>query len=163
MVEELTLDKAVDFAVETEKLGEALYRRMAHRFKDDVELNDLFSKLAEDEKHHAQRFSKLRGIAASQGPLSYEQQQYLRAVSISDIFSQENSPGKNVEEITSREDALTHAFNLEKNTLQYYQAMKELIDHELIDEMIAEEKSHLTQVTKYMVTGAKMRGLGDKF
>ena len=41
--------------------------------------------------------------------------------------------------------------------------MKELIDHELIDEMIAEEKSHLTQVTKYMVTGAKMRGLGDKF
>ena len=67
MVEELTLDKAVDFAVETEKLGEALYRRMAHRFKDDLELNDLFSRLAEDEKYHAQRFSTLRDVAASKG------------------------------------------------------------------------------------------------
>ena len=32
-----------------------------------------------------------------------------------------------------------------------------------IDEMIAEEKRHLVSVMKYMVTGAKMRGLGDKF
>lgn len=28
--------------------------------------------------------------------------------------------------------------------------------------MIAEERNHITQVVKYMVTGAKFRGLGDK-
>jgi rubrerythrin len=162
MVEELTLDKAIDFAVQTEQLGEAVYRRMAHRFKDDLELGELFRTLAEDEKYHAQRFDKLRELARTR-KLSTEEQQYLRAVSISDIFSDAQSPGKNVESITSREDALQRAFYLEKTTLQYYQAMKEVLPHEVLDQMIAEEKSHLTQVTKYMVTGAKMRGLGDKF
>jgi len=162
MVEELTLDKAIDFAVETEKLGEHIYRRMAHRFKDDLELGELFSSLAEDEKYHAQRFTKLREVASTVR-LTDDQKQYLRAVSISDIFSDDKAPGKNVEEITSREDALERAFYLEKTTLQYYQAMKEILDSEILDQMIAEEKSHLTQVTKYMVTGARMRGLGDKY
>ena len=70
---------------------------------------------------------------------------------------------KNLDQIDSREDALERAFNLEKASLLYYQAMKEVLQDDLLDSMIQEEKSHLTQVMRYMVTGAKMRGLGDTF
>jgi len=164
VVEDLTLSKAIDFAVETEKLGHHLYSRLARRFEGDEELHALFSTLAEDEKHHAEQFAQLRDVVAAQGDdLSFEQKQYLRAVSLSDIFSGEAGLGKKPDEIKDRNDALQRAYNLEKTTLLYYQAMKEVLDHEIVDEMIAEEKKHLTRVMKYMVTDAEFRGLGDTF
>jgi len=164
VVEDLTLSKAIDFAVETEKLGHHLYTRLARRFEGDEELYELFSTLAEDEMQHAARFAQLSDAAAVQGDdLSFEQKQYLRAVSLSDIFSREAGLAKKPDEIVDRNDALQRAFNLEKTTLLYYQAMKEVLDHEIVDEMIAEEKKHLTRVMKYMVTDAEFRGLGDAF
>ena len=163
MAEEITLEQVVDFAIQTEQLGHHMYTRMAKHFSDDPELNELFSTLAEDEKHHADHFTKLREVAAARGALSSDQQQYLRAVSISEIFSGPGAPGKNVGEIKSKEDALARAFNLERTSLLYYQALKEVFQDDLIDEMIAEERKHITQVMKYMVTGAEFRGLGDKF
>lgn len=159
--EDLTLESAIDFAVTTEQLGERIYTKLAKHFKDDPELSELFGKLAADEQHHGNKFGKLKEKVAGR-ELNYEQQLYLKAFSISSVFSDEKSPNKNVDTITTREDALERAFNLEKTTLQYYKAMKEIIDDPIVDEMIAEEKSHLTQVMKYMVSGAKMRGLGDK-
>jgi hypothetical protein len=38
-----------------------------------------------------------------------------------------------------------------------------VIDDPILDDMIAEEKRHITQVMKYMVTDAKFRGLGDTY
>jgi rubrerythrin len=159
--EELTLELAIDFAVTTEELGEKVYRRMATHFKDDQELSELFATLAADEKHHGEQFSKLRAAVSDAKPLSYEQQLYLRAFSISNVFSNPLSPGKEIEAIKTREDALERAFNLEKTTLGYYKAMREILDEPVLDQLIAEEKKHLTQVMKYMVSGAEMRGLGD--
>ena len=161
MIEDLTLGKAVDFAVETEKLGQHLYSRLARRFKDDPELGGLFATLAADEEHHANHFAGLRERVAKE-PLSFDQQQYLRAVSVSEIFA-ESSLGKNPDKIETREDALEQAFKLEGTTLSYYQALKEIVQDDLIDEMIAEEKKHLLKVMSYMTTGAKVRGLGDSF
>lgn len=163
MAEEITLEQVIDFAIETEKLGHHMYTRMAKHFSDDAELGELFAKLAEDEKHHADHFEKLRAAAAVKGKISADEQQYLRAVSISEMFSGPNAPGKQVDEIGSREDALARAYNLEKTSLLYYQGLKEVFQDDLLDEMIAEERNHITQVMKYLVTGAKFRGLGDKF
>jgi len=74
-----------------------------------------------------------------------------------------SAPGKDVAAIESKEDALTRAYNLERTSLLYYQALKEVMQADILDEMIAEERKHITQVMKYLVTGAKFRGLGDKF
>jgi peroxiredoxin (alkyl hydroperoxide reductase subunit C) len=159
--EDLTLAKAIDFAVTTERLGERVYTRLAIHFRDtDKELSQLFAKLAADEKHHGDTFLKLREAASVRAPLSFEEQQYLKAFAISNIFSNEKSPGKNTIEVTSREDALERAFHLEKTTLQYYKAMRELLDEPILDEMVAEEKRHLEAVMKYLVSGAEVRGLG---
>ena len=163
MADEITLEQVIDFAIETENLGHHMYTRMAKHFRDDPELGSLFAKLAEDEKHHAEHFAKLKEAAARKGKLSADEQQYLRAVSISEIFSGPGAPGKKVDEIKSREDALARAYNLEKTSLLYYHGLREVLQDDLLEEMIAEERNHITQVMKYMVTGAEFRGLGDKF
>ena len=162
MIEELNLVKAIDFAIETEKLGQHVYSRLAKHFSDDKDLSEVFSSLAEDEKHHAEAFEKLRDKAGSM-ELNFEQKQYLRAISLSDVWSGEDAPNKQIEGIKTREDALERAFKLERTTLAYYQAIKEVVKDEIIDQMIAEEKGHLLKVMEYMVTGAKYRGLGDKY
>lgn len=163
MTVEVTLEKVIDFALEVETRGHNLYLKLAEKFSGDAELHELFSTLAKDEEHHAQQFDALRDKAAASGPLTDEQQAYLRAVSISEIFSPENGIDQNLDGIESREDALERSFRLERASLFYYKAMKEVLESDMLDSMIAEEKSHLVQVMKYMVTGAKMRGLGDKF
>ena len=160
-IPELTLEKAVDFAVQTERLGQEMYSALASRFEDDSELRELFTTLAADEEHHADHFAGLRKRLGGK-QLDPEEQQYLRAASLSDIFA-DWSLSEAPEMITTREDALQKAFNLEKTTLGYYQALQEIIPDELLEEMVAEEKRHLVKVMKYMVTGAKVRGLGDKF
>ena len=163
MGEQITFEHVIDFAIQVEMKGRHLYTTLAERFSQDAELHELFATLARDEQHHADHFGKLRDAAASRPPLSADQQAYLRAASVSEIFSQEKGIEVNLDQIKSRDDALERAFNLEKASLLYYQAMKEVLQDDLLDSMIQEEKSHLTQVMKYMVTGAKMRGLGDKF
>ena len=71
---------------------------------------------------------------------------------------------EDLEAIQTRDDALKRAFELEKATLNYYQALKDVMDEgDALDGIIAAEKEHLTTVMRYMVTEAKFRGLGDSF
>lgn len=164
MVEELTLHKAIDFAVETEKLGLHYYGKLAKRFKDDAELHEVFATLARDEERHAQRFAALRDKAPPQkGPLQFEQQQYLRAIALSEIFAKERGIAKDPESIASKADALERAFNMEQTSLLYYQEMKKVLEADLLDEIIAEEKKHVVQIMKLMITDAKLRGLDDDY
>ena len=163
MDNQITFDSVIDFAVHVEMQGRQLYAQLAEQFSQDAELNELFSMLARDEEHHINQFNELRAKTASRPPLNEEQQGYLRSASITDIFSVEKGIGKNQDAIETRQDALERAFNLEKASLFYYQAMKDVLEDDTLDAVIKEEKGHLDQVMKYMVTGAKMRGLGDKF
>ena len=159
-IQDLTLEKAVDFAVQTERLGHELYCALANRFRDDSELRELFSTLAEEEEHHAGYFTGLRERLGNV-PLSPEDQQYLRAISLSDIFAE--SLGDGFDAVKTRQDALAKAFELERTTLGYYQALKQIVPDAILDEMIAEERRHLVKVMSHMVTGATLRGLGDAF
>ena len=163
MTVDITLDQLVAFAVQTEELGQRVYTRLARRFADDPELGKLFETFAKDEEHHAAKFAGLKDKVGQRGPLGEQEQLYLRAVSISEVFSGEDAIGKNIDQVQTREDALAQAFKLEKATLHYYQALKEVLKDDALDEFIAEEKSHLTKVMQYMVTGAQLRGLGDKY
>jgi rubrerythrin len=69
-----------------------------------------------------------------------------------------------VMEFKTSEDALFRALRLEKDTLGYYEAMGDLFgEHRALDKIITEEKKHITKLMEYLLTGAKMRGLGDKY
>ncbi len=165
MIENLTLRKAVQFAVKTEELGASFYRKLATRFASNQELNQLFALLAKDEDTHQAQFKALLDtVPAGEEALQYEQEQYLRAMATAEIFSGDSGLFKNVDAIESPADALEKALHLEKATLTYYLAMRDILsENKVLETIITSEKHHMVQVMRYVITGAKMRGLSDSF
>jgi len=161
MLEQLTVKKAVEFAVTTEKLGAQIYDKLAKRFADQPDLVEVFSTLARDEVAHEREFKALlERLPLEDKPLQYEQEQYLRAMAVSEIFSEEKGLHRNVDSIGSRESALERVLTLEKSTLSYYQAMKDVLGpNEALDAIIQAEKRHVVQVMKYFITGEKVKSL----
>jgi rubrerythrin len=165
MIEKLTPEACVEFAIRTEEIGAQMYKDLAARFPSDPELRDLFAALAADEVEHGERFRALQGRAASSGGgrISPEQGAYLRAMSMSDVFDTEKL-ARPADAIRTREDALERALHLEKSTLAYYQAMRDVLGaDEVLDALIAVEKKHVIKVMHLMLTGAKFRGLADAY
>ena len=51
---------------------------------------------------------------------------------------------------------------LEKATLHYYQAMREVLgENDILEAVIKAEKAHLMKVMQYIVTDAKFTGLSE--
>jgi rubrerythrin len=164
MLEELTLRKAVEFAVTTEKLGNRFYEKMAKKFADDQEISEIFSMLAKDELIHEKQFQNiLNKVPKDEGVSSQDDRwAHLRIMSMSEFFMGESGIFKKLDEIDTKEDALQRAFNLEKDTLGYYRAMEDVLGKDdTLTAIIEAEKKHMAKVMEYMLTGAKMRGLAD--
>jgi rubrerythrin len=165
MLEELTLRKAVEFAVKTERLGQVFYRKLAAEFTGDPELKEAFTLLAEDEAAHEQRFRELEDeVSDEAAPRDDERYRFLRAMSISEFFTGDEGLYRDLEAIKDENDALMRAFALEKATLQYYQAMQDAMgSSDVLDAIIEAEKSHIVKLMSYLLTDAKFRGISDDF
>lgn len=165
MIKDVTAASLVEFALRIEETGAELYQGLARKFASEPELRDLFDGLGRDEVHHGEQIRSLqKRLAPRLGPASDEQREYLRAMSVSDVFSAPKGPARDVEGIRSRDDALERALNLEKATLAFYQAVREVAGpDEVLDSLVAMEKKHVVKVMQLLITGAKFRGLGDAF
>jgi rubrerythrin len=167
MIEDVTAASCVKFAMKVEEMGAELYQGLARKFASDPGLSELFEGLGRDEVQHGELFRALgERLAARLGqrPLSADDQDYLRAMAASEIFSGGKTPAVDVDAIRTRDDALERALGLEKATLAYYQAVRDVVGaDEVLDSLIAVEKRHVVKVMQLLVTGAKFRGLGDSF
>lgn len=167
MIEKVTAATCVEFAIKTEEIGAELYQGLARKFASDRELRELFEGLGRDEVHHGEQIKVMQQRLVPRfrdQPVTAEQQDYLRAMSMSDIFSGPKGLARDLEGIESREDALERALTLEKATLAYYQAVRELVGaEEVLDSLIATEKKHVVKVMQLLLTGEKFRGLADAF
>lgn len=164
MLDEVTLRKSIELAVTTEKLGAGFYKTLAEKFRDENELNELFSILARDEVAHEREFRALLNKLPSDEKVDKpdERHQYLAAASVSEFFMGEKGAFRDTGKIKTRDDALARAFAFEKATLLYYHAIKDILgENEILQAIIKAEKSHVVSVMKYLITGAKMRGLSD--
>lgn len=162
--EKLTLRKCIEFAITAEELGSKFYTRMALKFKDEPEVKELFEQLNRDEQVHHAQFSKLLDSVpdTDEGKVDYEGGQYLRAMAISEFFSTKRGPFHDVDQVKSAADALTHTLNFEKAALAFYQAVRDVLgSSEQLEEIIAAERQHVTQVMKLLTTDAKFRSLQD--
>jgi len=163
-VDNLSLRNGIELAVTTEKLGANFYKTLAKRFKENAEISELFSMLAKDEEAHEAQFKTLlkKIPAGEKKPKSDREYQLLTAAAMSEFFTGEEGPMKDIGKIKTRDDAFARAFALEKASLFYYHAMQDLLgENEILKAIISAEKSHLVSVMKYLITGAKMRGLAD--
>jgi rubrerythrin len=111
--------------------------------------------------HQRQFRNLLDKLPEPDGPIAYEQDQYLKAMAISNVFYGLN---KAMADSDSLEDALHRALQLEKNTILFYTAMRETLgENEALEKMIEMEKGHAKQLMKHLITGAKLRSLQDLF
>jgi len=167
MIQEITLKKCVELAVTTEEVGAKFYEKLAKKFSDNREVSDLFTALAKDEQIHRAQFSKLlKDLPDEEGvSVTPERAQYLKAMSISEFFSPGRGPFKDVDIIEDRDDALETAFGLEKATLAFYQAVRDVHTGELeaLKKVIDAEKGHIVKIMAVMITGARFRGMQDNW
>ena len=59
MSEELTVTKAIEFAISTEEMGARVYSELAEKFSGEQEIGAAFSLLAKDETAHMAQFQAI--------------------------------------------------------------------------------------------------------
>lgn len=163
MAEDMTLKKIIEFAVATEELGANFYSRMSHRFSDKAEVSEIFSRLSRDEEVHRKQFSAMLEDLPEQPGITDapEKREYVKAMSISEFFS-DRGPFKDADKIEDRDDVLEMAFNFEKDTLGFYQAIQDvMLESNTLKEIIEAEKEHVRILMRVMMAGAKFRSLQD--
>ena len=167
MIEDVTLKRCMEFAVATEELGAKIYTRLAANFRENKEIATLFSRLAEDEPIHKIQFSELLKKAPADEGISStpEKRDYVKAMSLSEFFSHDRGPFKDIEKIQDRNDALQRALDLEKATRCFYKAVEDVLGgHALLAEVIETERSHVAVLMKaLLVEGSEFRGLQDRW
>ncbi|MCP4633694.1 MAG: ferritin family protein [candidate division Zixibacteria bacterium] len=166
MSTELTLERCVEFAISTEENGAKFYNQLAEKFGNNKDVADLFTRLSQDEEVHKKQFSKLLKELpnAQAAPLRDMDFDYIVAMSSSEFFSYDEGPFKNIERVKTQDDALGAAFELEKATLSFYNAVKEYLgENNILNHIIEAEKGHVVAIMKVMVTGGKFRSLQDKW
>ena len=160
---EWTLRKAVQMAVATEQNGMKFYEGLAAKFADDQEVSAIFTRLAKDEKIHEAQFKKILE-QTPEGEIEGDEDQfaYLRAMSMSRFFSGETY--NDLAKVDTAEDALFEALEFEKSTKAYYDAMTHFVGKAgQLEAIIEEEKKHITALMKVVLTGARFRGLADRW
>jgi len=150
-MENYTVTEALEQAIQTEKLGQAFYTRMAEKFQDNEPLKNLFDTLAAKERHHEQTFSSLKGRVGDQHVENWEEaSKYMRAIVESEYFLGKNKSLPEMKNIQSIEDAVRFAIGFEKETLLYFHQMKDIVDDkETMSAIIKEEQSHLVWLSDF--------------
>ena len=146
MSEELTVAKAIQFAVATEDIGVRAYSKLAERFSDQEEIRDVFSHLAKDEKAHRAQFQALLGkVPPEEGVMSDgEKSRYLQAMATSQFFRGDAGLAGRLDKAQSLQEVLLEVLGFEKATLGYYLAVKDVLgESEALTSVIEAEKSHI--------------------
>lgn len=150
-----SINEILKFAIEIEKEGAAFYQKMAERANNN-DLKQLYNKLKIDEIDHQNVFEKLlESLGDDQNEYVYnlenEYVAYLHAIIEDAIFNKKDI--NELSKILIKDiDAIDYAISKEKNSINYYENLKNLIDkkhHSTLDIIIEEEKLHEKKLTDF--------------
>jgi len=152
MLEGARLREAVEFAITTEQLGARFYEMLAEKFRDDAELHGLLVQLAVDEQAHETEFaSLLERVPSEELEIPGIAQGVLKAWSISEFFSSSDGLMRDLAALETRADAVERALELEKQTLGYYQALRDVMGNDpTLDAIIEAEKDHIVSLGRFL-------------
>jgi rubrerythrin len=140
-----SLREVVEQAIQTEKLGNEFYTKMAGKFHDKSELRKLFELLASHETRHGASFSALKDKLTDGEPEGWDEvTQYLRAIVDSEFFLGKDKCLPSIEHLKTAAEAIDFALCFERETLLYYHALRDTLkEKEMLDGIVKEEKSHI--------------------
>ncbi|RJQ15091.1 MAG: hypothetical protein C4560_11070 [Nitrospiraceae bacterium] len=150
-MENFSIREVIEQAVQTEKLGYDFYTGASNRFRENDRLVKLFDILAGQELKHEKIFSQLREKLKDEILENWEEaSRYLRAIVESEFFLGKNKALTSLENLKSAEEAVQRALGFEKETLLYYNGLRDIVkEKQLIDEIINEEKGHIVWLSEF--------------
>jgi len=143
----------INIAIGIERRGIAFYDIMT-RSTENAATRDVFQYLADMEREHIQIFQGMLAEADKyQIPETYAQEYayYLQALVDSAIFTDDMVTSEMATQADSDIEALELAIGAEKDSILFYYEMKEIMPQRArptVDRIIAEEKSHLRQLSE---------------
>lgn len=138
----------IDIAIGIEDSGNYFYTRCREKFDDKV-LKEVFSFLAEEEKRHREIFEKIDpGLMNEKGIYTTEYFQYLTAFGDEKVFKDKNDIDSAIKNINTPLDAIKIALTAEKDSILFYDELKELYENEkdiltILNRIINEERRHV--------------------
>ncbi|MFP4201752.1 MAG: ferritin-like domain-containing protein [Candidatus Acetothermia bacterium] len=149
-------EETLKIAIQIEENGQEFYEGMLEETEDD-DINEIFSDLANQEVKHKKTFQEMLGeVEEEEGPdlnsLLYGELEdsYLGALADSKVFTPANRNIDEAKHVDSRDELLSIAISLEKDTILYYyeilQKAKNSDDQDIIMDVIEEEKSHVKRL-----------------
>lgn len=166
MAFDFNADEIFEMAEQIERNGARFYREIAEMSpKGDV--RNLFLKLAEMEEDHEKIFISMRAELSDKDkkPTVFdpegESAQYLRALADLRVFDANTKEGFTFSEDQVEEEilkrAIRAAIDLEKESIVFYQGMKEFVPESLgkdkIDDIIKEEMTHVRILSNKLLSG----------
>ncbi len=151
-MENFSIGEVIEQAVQTEKLGYDFYTTMAKRFEKNEGVKKLFDTLAVKELRHEKTFLELKNLVSDADVEGWEEvSQYLRAIVESEFFLGKNKALPSLDHVKTAEEAVKFAIGFEKETLLYFQGIRDAVkEKRIVDEIIKEEKSHIIWLSEYL-------------
>ncbi len=144
-MERFSIREIIEQAIQTEKLGNEFYTKMAEKFHENKELKNLFETLSAHEVRHGESFIALKEQIRDEEPEGWDEVTlYLRAIVDSEFFLGKDKCLPSLEHVKTASEAVDFALCFERETLLYYYALREATkEKEILDKIITEEKSHI--------------------
>lgn len=150
-------EEIVHMAVQIEKNGVAFYRSLAESSKDD-KMRGLMEYLAGEEERHAATFERFSDVRDKEQlkdlyDIRYAEEAslYLKALADTKVFTDSSEAVQWAKEARSTSEILLTAIALEKDSILFYQEMRNFVrnqDRDLVDRIINEEKKHIRTLAK---------------
>lgn len=143
----------VELGVVIEKNGKDFYETVSSGSKNEA-VKKLFKYLAGEEEKHIITFEKILVATEKYEPVeSYtgEYLSYMRALAAECVFTKKNNGRETAKKIKSDKEAVELGIGFEKDSIVFYEGMKKVVpeyDHKIVNALIAQEQSHLTQLTQ---------------
>ncbi len=143
----------LNIAVRIENNGYAFYDQFAKKAKDNA-VNAMLIYLRDEEKKHSDKFSymleELHKKAGQESLYTQEYSAYIKSIASKLVFSQENTGIEIAQEMKSDKQAIEKAIEFEKDSIRYYNAMKEAVsegEKNVLEEVVHEEEVHLEKLS----------------
>ena len=143
----------INIAIGTERRGITFYDIMA-KSTDNEMAREVFQNLADMEREHTQIFQDMLGEADKYPPSetpTREYADYFQALVDSAVFTDDMITSEMATQADSDIQAVELGISAEKDSILFYYEMRDIMPPPalpLIDRVIAEEKSHLRQLSE---------------
>jgi rubrerythrin len=140
--------EVVDIGIEKEKKRRDFYAMVAELFKEDKAMNELFTKLANWEVSHIEKFAEIRNrIQEYETFETYEGelQDYMDALVDEKLYNL-TTPEIFAKKIKKPVDAITCGMSFEKDAILFFNEIQPNMspaNGKIILELVSEEKKHL--------------------